>query len=100
MERAMAGTARTADTADTAGTAEQHRRDTPLVTRCGRRIDVRCLWLGRPERPVGRITLDVGEDQGGEPGVWAALTPDEARDLARLLLQRAGAAEHPAADRP
>ncbi|MEV6113553.1 hypothetical protein AB0L59_13820 [Streptomyces sp. NPDC052109] len=71
----------------------------PLVTRCGRRIEVRCLWFGRPERPVGRITLDVGEAKGGEPGVWAALTPDEARGLARLLLQQAGAAEAPAGSR-
>ncbi|MFI9250425.1 hypothetical protein [Streptomyces sp. NPDC053069] len=92
--------AHTAGTVRTAGTAGHDRSDSPLVTRCGRRIDVRCLWLGQPERPVGRITLDVGEDQGGEPGVWAALTPDEARDLARLLLQQAGAAERPAADLP
>ncbi|MEU9474477.1 hypothetical protein [Streptomyces sp. NPDC048191] len=71
----------------------------PLVTRCGRRIEVHCLWFGRPDRPVGRITLDVGEDQGGEPGVWAALTPAEARDLAGLLLRQAGAAEEGAGAR-
>ncbi|MGW2648916.1 hypothetical protein ACWC2T_29340 [Streptomyces sp. NPDC001393] len=86
----------------TAGSDRLYRTDdsrteqTPLVTRCGRRIDVRCLSLGHPDRPVSRIALAVGEDQGGEPGVWAALTPDEARGLARLLLQRIGAADRPA----
>ncbi|GHE03254.1 hypothetical protein [Streptomyces alanosinicus] len=64
----------------------------PLVTGCGRRIEVRHLRLGPPDRPVRRIALNVGEDQGGEPGVWAALTPAEARGLARLLLQQAGQA--------
>ncbi|MGW2422908.1 hypothetical protein ACWC0C_27285 [Streptomyces sp. NPDC001709] len=70
--------------------------ETPLVTTCGRRIEVRCLHLGHGDRPVSRIALDVGEDQGGEPGVWAALTPAEARGLAHLLLERVGAAEQPA----
>lgn len=67
--------------------------DTSVVTICGRRIAVRCLRLAAAERPISRVTLDVGRDQGGEPGVWAALTADEARDLARLLLLQAGLAE-------
>ncbi|MCX4853504.1 hypothetical protein OG426_01630 [Streptomyces canus] len=54
---------------------------------------MRCLQLAPADRPITRITLDVGQDQGGEPGVWAALTADEARDLARLLLVHAGPAE-------
>jgi hypothetical protein len=65
-----------------------------VVTACGRRIAVRCLQLAPAERPINRITLDVGRDQGGEPGAWAALTVGEARDLARLLLLHAGLAEH------
>ncbi|WP_181808445.1 hypothetical protein [Streptomyces shenzhenensis] len=65
-----------------------------VVTTCGRRIAVRCLRLAAAERPISRVALDVGRDQGGEPGVWAALTADEARDLARLLLLQAGLAEH------
>ncbi|MEU8690179.1 hypothetical protein [Streptomyces sp. NPDC048665] len=69
-----------------------------LVTMCGRRIEVRRLRLGLADRPVSRIALDVGEDRGGVPGVWASLTPDEARGLARLLLRQAGATEHPADD--
>ncbi|MET8945242.1 hypothetical protein ABZX30_17095 [Streptomyces sp. NPDC004542] len=71
-----------------------------LVTTCGRSIDVRRLLLGRPDRPVGRIALAVGEDQGGEPGVWAALTPDEARALALLLLRKAAATERTADGEP
>ncbi|GGT01840.1 hypothetical protein GCM10010254_22700 [Streptomyces chromofuscus] len=71
--------------------------ETPLVTTCGRRIEVRCLRFGRPDHPVDRIALAVGEDRGGEHGVWAALTPDEARGLARRLLQQADAAERPTA---
>ncbi|WP_327370380.1 hypothetical protein [Streptomyces sp. NBC_01217] len=64
-----------------------------VVTTCGRRIAVRCLRLAAADRPISRVTLAVGRDQGGEPGVWASLTADEARDLARLLLLQAGLAE-------
>jgi hypothetical protein len=68
--------------------------DNCVVTACGRRIAVRRLWLAPGERPISRLALDVGRDRGGEPGVWAALTADEARDLARLLLHHVGLAEH------
>jgi|AmaraimetaFIIA01_FD_contig_21_8242389_length_360_multi_2_in_0_out_0_1 hypothetical protein len=61
-----------------------------LVTTCGRRIEVRGLRLGCP---VGRIALDVGADRGGEPGTWAALTAEEARSLAHLLLEQAASGE-------
>ncbi|CCK24647.1 hypothetical protein BN159_0268 [Streptomyces davaonensis JCM 4913] len=67
--------------------------DSYVVTTCGRRIGVRRLELAPAERPISRVALDVGRDQGGEPGVWAALTADEARDLARLLLLHAALAE-------
>jgi len=67
--------------------------DTCLVTTCGRRIAVRSLRLVPTDRPISRVALEVGQDQGGEPGVWAALTPDEARGLAGLLLLHAGLAE-------
>ncbi|MFI1564299.1 hypothetical protein ACH4ZX_14810 [Streptomyces sp. NPDC020490] len=67
--------------------------DTSLVTGCGRRIAVRCLRLAPADRPISRVTLDIGPDQGDEHGTWAALTADEARDLARLLLLHAGLAE-------
>ncbi|MBC7273562.1 MAG: hypothetical protein H5T76_33510 [Streptomyces sp.] len=67
--------------------------DTSVVTRCGRTIAVRRLRLAVADRPIGRVALDVGQDQGGEPGTWAALTADEARDLARLLLLHANRVE-------
>lgn len=51
--------------------------DAALVTTCGRRIAVRCLQLAPPDRPITRVTLDVGPDQGDEPGAWAALTAAE-----------------------
>lgn len=70
-----------------------HAGEPLLVTTCGRRIEVRHLHLGCQERPVSRIALAVGEDRGGVPGVWAALTPDEARGLARMLLVQAGATQ-------
>ena len=70
-----------------AGGAEQ------LVTTCGRSIAVRRLRLALTGRSITRITLDVGRDQGDEPGVWAALTAGEARDLAHLLLLNADLAE-------
>lgn len=70
--------------------------DASLVTTCGRRIAVRYLRLAPADRPITRVTLDMGRDQGDEPGAWAALTPDEARDLARLLLLHAGLAERAA----
>ncbi|MER6529535.1 hypothetical protein [Streptomyces sp. NPDC001508] len=65
------------------------------MTSCGRRIAVKCLRLASPEKPISRVTLDVGQDRDGEPGTWAALTADEARDLARLLLAHASLAEPP-----
>ncbi len=68
--------------------------ESSLVTSCGRRIAVRCLRLAPVDRPISRVTLDVGRDLGGEPGVWAALTAEEARDLADLLLAHAAEAEH------
>ncbi|MEU5293501.1 hypothetical protein [Streptomyces umbrinus] len=56
-------------------------------------IAVRCLRLAPAHQPITPVTVDVSQDQGGEPGVWAALTADEARDLARLLLLHADPAE-------
>nr|WBO82303.1 hypothetical protein SBE_006225 [Streptomyces sp. SBE_14.2] len=70
-----------------------HHHDDQVVTGCGRRIAVRCLQLAPAERPIKRVTLNVGQDRDGERGAWAALTADEARDLARLLLRHADLAE-------
>ncbi|MFJ6836034.1 hypothetical protein [Streptomyces sp. NPDC091209] len=51
------------------------------------------LRLATPGRLIGRVTLDVGPDQGDEHGVWASLTPAEARELARRLLAHAALVE-------
>ncbi|MFF3404890.1 hypothetical protein ACFYW8_01425 [Streptomyces sp. NPDC002742] len=67
--------------------------ESPLVTSCGRRISVKEMRLATPDRPIGRVTLDVGPDQGDEHGVWASLTPAEARELARRLLAHAALVE-------
>ncbi|MFD8569322.1 hypothetical protein [Streptomyces sp. NPDC057694] len=60
-----------------------------VVTTCGRRIAVHRIQLAPAGTPIGRVTLDVGADRGGEPGVWASLTSAEARELARMLLLHA-----------
>lgn len=80
----MASTGR--DVSGTAGATE-------LVTGCGRRIVVKCLRLVPEERPISRVTLDVGGHRDGGPGIWASLTATEARELARQLLDRADVAE-------
>ncbi|WP_236579664.1 hypothetical protein [Streptomyces sp. HM190] len=53
---------------------------------------MRCLTLAAA-RPITRVTLRVGPDQGEEPGVWASLTTEEARELAHQLLAHADRAE-------
>ncbi|WP_353946576.1 hypothetical protein ABII15_36525 [Streptomyces sp. HUAS MG91] len=63
--------------------------DSCVVTTCGRRIAVHRIQLAPTGRPISRVTLDVGADRGGEPGVWASLTGAEARELARMLLVHA-----------
>ncbi|MFJ9351314.1 hypothetical protein [Streptomyces sp. NPDC101237] len=78
------------------GVGENRADDAHLVTGCGRRIEVRSLRLGRPDRAVQRIALAIGEDRGGVPGTWAALSPDEAHALASLLLRQAAVAGSPA----
>ncbi|WP_405994820.1 hypothetical protein [Streptomyces sp. NBC_00986] len=63
------------------------------MTTCGRQVAVKRLLLAIPERPISRVTLDVGPVVRGEPGLWASLTVDEARDLARRLLAQAALAD-------
>ncbi len=64
-----------------------------MVTSCDRRITVKCLRLPTADRPISRVTLDLGPGRGSAPGTWAALTPREARELARRLLDQAALAE-------
>ncbi|MET7482917.1 hypothetical protein [Streptomyces sp. NPDC005538] len=63
------------------------------MTTCGRQVAVKRLRLAIPELPITRVTLDVGPVVHGEPGLWASLTVDEARDLARRLLAQAALAD-------
>ncbi|MFI6402265.1 hypothetical protein [Streptomyces sp. NPDC050548] len=68
--------------------------EAPLVTSCGRRIDVKLLRLAAPaDRPISRVALDVGPARSGEPGTWASLTMSEALDLARRLMAQVCVAE-------
>jgi len=62
-------------------------------TMCGRDVRVGRLCLGDAERPVRRVSLDIGHCPGHQDGTWAALTPAEARQLAAALLRQAAAAE-------
>ncbi|MCI0385973.1 hypothetical protein [Streptomyces sp. CNQ085] len=67
--------------------------ETPMVTSCDRRIAVRCLRLPTADRPISRVTLDLGPGRDSTPGTWAALTVPEARELARRLLLQAALAD-------
>jgi hypothetical protein len=67
--------------------------EAPLVTSCGRRIEVRFLLLALTDRPISRVTLEVGPVRSGEPGAWASLTANEARALAHRLMVQACLAE-------
>ncbi|WP_329532017.1 hypothetical protein OG568_15635 [Streptomyces sp. NBC_01450] len=68
--------------------------EAPLVTSCGRRIDVKFLRLAAAtDRPISRVALDVGPVRSGEPGTWASLTMGEALDLARRLTAQVRVAE-------
>src|SRR5260370_17863237 len=72
-------------------------------TTCGRDVRAGRLALGDLQRPVRRVSLEIGKSPGGPDGTWAALTVSEARRLAAVLLAQAAAAEHddePGADGP
>ncbi|XUL85390.1 hypothetical protein ACQ86D_00710 [Streptomyces galilaeus] len=74
--------------------SEHIRLGPPLVTSCGRRIDVKFLRLAAAtDRPISRIALAVGPVWSGEPGTWASLTMGEALDLARRLMTQVRVAE-------
>jgi putative redox protein len=64
-------------------------------TTCDRQVRVGRLALGGAERPARRVGLDIGPSPGRQDGTWAALTPDEARQLAAALLSQAAAAPEP-----
>jgi hypothetical protein len=52
------------------------------------------LALGAAQRPLQRVSLDIGGPSGAAGGTWAGLTAGEARRLAVALLLQATACEH------
>jgi hypothetical protein len=62
-------------------------------TMCGREIRVGHLALGGGRHPAQRVSLDIGASSGGATGIWAGLTPGEARRLAGALLTQAAACD-------
>jgi hypothetical protein len=63
-------------------------------TTCWRVIRVGLLALSYTQRPVRRVSLEIGPSSETEAGTWAGLTAGEARQLAAALLTQAAAAEH------
>jgi hypothetical protein len=64
-----------------------------LRTSCGRELTIGRLSLGDARHPAPRVFMDMGECPGCETSRWAGLTVPEARQLARVLLAQAAAAE-------
>ncbi|HEY1619963.1 MAG TPA: hypothetical protein VGG25_20235 [Streptosporangiaceae bacterium] len=75
-----------------AGTGPDGRHEY-LRTSCGRELAVGWLALGDARRPAARVFVDLGECPGCEGTGWAALTVAGARQLARVVLAQAAAAE-------
>jgi len=64
-----------------------------LRTSCGRELTIGRLALGDDRRPAQRIFVDLGSCPGCDTTAWAGLTVTEARQLARVLLSEAAAAD-------
>ena len=71
----------------------QAREQLLVRTMAGRDVQVGRTTLGDTAAPGRHVSLQIGHAPGGENGVWAALTPGEARQLAVALLQQAAAVE-------
>jgi putative redox protein len=80
------------DTPNGAGT----RDHASLRTTCGREVRVGRLALAAGERPARRVSLDIGKSPGQDDGIWAGLTPAEARWLGAALFGQAAAADRDA----
>jgi hypothetical protein len=79
------------------GTPQTSPRPTPrhdvARTTCGRDFTVGHLDLEQIAYPASRVTLSTASLPNDRGGIWASLTPAEARRLAALLLAHAAAAE-------
>ncbi|WP_432072749.1 OsmC family protein [Streptomyces wuyuanensis] len=75
---------------------EEHQRTAHshhLHTRCGRAIRVARFAPRELPAEMGRVVLDTLRAPYDDREVWASLTPEEARQLAGLLLSEAKAVE-------
>jgi hypothetical protein len=59
-------------------------------------VEVGRLCLSRPGSCDDRVIVDVPRENPEYDDLWLALSPAEARDLARRLIRLAAAAESPA----
>lgn len=64
-----------------------------MRTSYGRAVEVGRLCFHAPGSTNERVILDVPRQNPEYDPLWLALSPDEARDLAGLLLRHAAAAE-------
>jgi hypothetical protein len=67
-----------------------------MRTSYGRTVEVGRLRLSRPGSCDDRVIVDVPRENPEYDDLWLALSPAEARDLARRLIRLAAAAESPA----
>ncbi len=64
-----------------------------MRTSYGRAVEVGRLCFYAPDSRTERVILDVPRQNPEYDALWLALSPDEARNLAGLLLRHAAAAE-------
>jgi len=86
-----------ADATPAHGTRSALRHDV-VRTGCGREFAVGHLGLEQIAYPAARVTLSTACLPQDHAGIWAGLTPHEARHLAALLLTHATAAERGPSD--
>lgn len=86
-----------ADAAPAHGNRSAPRHDV-VRTACGREFAVSHLGLEQIAYPAARVTLSTACLPQDHAGIWAGLTPHEARHLAALLLTHAEAAERDPSD--
>jgi len=79
------------------GSRSAPRRDV-VRTACGREFAVGRLGLEQIAYPAARVTLSTACLPQDHAGIWAALTPHEARHLAALLLTHAAATQRDPSD--
>jgi hypothetical protein len=69
------------------------RGSASVQTACGRLIKVTRVAVGQPGHGIAWVALAVGPERDGASAVWAGLSPREARELGRQLIEQADARE-------